>query len=434
MKKNLKILMFGWEFPPYNFGGLGTACYGLTKGLTKKGIKITFVVPKGSYNYNFINVVPTTELYIENKKFKVKYLDSLLMPYMNETSYQREYDLYYKNTIKIDSQINELYGRNLLEEVNRFAEKASVIAKFEDFDIIHCHDWLTFKAGIIAKKISGKPLIVHVHATEFDRTGNNPNQAVYDIEREGMIFSDRIIAVSNYTKNIIVKNYGIPEYKIHVVHNGIDKKEKKQITKNKKNNKNAKTNNQKQEKLESKNEEFFTDEKIVLFLGRLTLQKGPDYFLESAKKVLKIMPNVKFVVAGTGDMYKKMIDKASEYGLSSKVLFTGHLSGKDVDKAYQMADLYVMPSVSEPFGITPLEALNNKTPVLISKQSGVSEVLVNALKVDFWDIDEMTNKIVGALAYNSVRETIIDNSEKELQNLSWDKSAEKCVEVYHKVL
>ncbi|MEM3374758.1 MAG: glycosyltransferase family 4 protein, partial [Candidatus Woesearchaeota archaeon] len=293
-KKELKILMFGWEFPPYNFGGLGTACYGLTKSLTKKGIKITFVVPKGSYNYNFINVIPASELYIENKKLKIKYLDSLLMPYMTELQYQKEYESFYKNLIAINSEISELYGRNLFEEVNRFAEKAAIIAKFEDFDIIHCHDWLTFKAGIKAKQISGKPLVVHVHATDFDRTGGHPNQMVYDIEREGMHFADKIIAVSNYTKEMIVKHYGINPEKVFVVHNGIEqtknkKKDKEKLKKNKVNEKNNNIN------------EIDENDKVVLFLGRLTLQKGPDYFIEAAHKVLKIMPNVKFVVAGTGD-------------------------------------------------------------------------------------------------------------------------------------
>ncbi len=426
-KKELKILMFGWEFPPYNFGGLGTACYGLTKSLSKKGVKITFVVPRGAYNHNFLNVIPACELYIDNKKLKIKYLDSLLMPYMTEYQYQKELDLYYKNLMQFNSQIAELYGRNLFEEVNRFAEKAAIIAKFEDFDIIHCHDWLTFKAGIRAKQISGKPLIVHVHATDFDRTGGHPNQMVYDIEREGMHFADKIIAVSNYTKKMIVKHYGISPEKVFVVHNGIEKE---------KSNKDKTTRNNKKNKHGSNYDEEAIDpsDKIVLFLGRLTLQKGPDYFIEAANKVLKIMPNVKFVVAGTGDMYRKMVDKAADLGLSKHVLFTGHLSGRDIDRAYQMADLYVMPSVSEPFGITPLEALKNNTPVLISKQSGVSEVLVNALKVDFWDIDEMTNKIVGALAYSKVGETILEHADRELDNLTWDNSAEKCINVYNQIL
>ena len=393
--------MFGWEFPPHNWGGLGTACYGLTKGLSKKGADITFVLPKGASSHDHVNVVAADELYIDNKKLHKKYVNSLLLPYLTENEYNVKIKaLGYGNSIQGD-----LYGKDLCEEVNKYAEKASIIAQFEDFNLIHCHDWMTFKAGIKAKAVSGKPMIAHVHSTDFDRTGGHPNQLVYDMEREGMHKADKVIAVSNYTKDMIVRHYGIDPAKIEVVHNGVDHQ----------------TGYRKHEEKE---------EQIVLFLGRLTLQKGPDYFIEVAHKVSQIMPHVKFVVAGAGEMYRKLVDRAAELGLGRNVMFTGHLTGADIDKAYQMADLYVMPSVSEPFGITPLESLKNNTPVIISKQSGVSEVLTNVFKVDFWDIDEMTNKIVGVLSYNNLKSSLAENGYRDVEKITWDSAADKCMAIY----
>lgn len=406
--------MFGWEFPPYSRGGLGTACYGLTKGMSKKNIDVIFVLPKGkkAEESSHVDLIVTDNLYIDNKRLRFRKIDSLLCSYMTPEEYSSSLK---KLSQKYGSDYaDSIYGKDLFEEVERYSEKAKVIANFEDFDVIHAHDWMTYKAGIKAKQVSGKPLVVHVHATDFDRTGGHPNQYVYDIERAGMHAADRVIAVSNYTKNMVVNNYGISPEKVKVVHNGIYMKDnnynyafKKDITQN---------------------------DKIVLFLGRITLQKGPDYFIESAKRVLDFMPNVKFMVAGSGDMYSRMIERAAELGIGNKFLFTGHLSGEDINRAYQMADLYVMPSVSEPFGITPLEALKNDTPVLISKQSGVSEVLANALKVDFWDINEMTNKILSALNYNNMSETLANEGKKEIGNLSWDTAAEKCIDVYNEIV
>jgi len=275
---------------------------------------------------------------------------------------------------------------------------------------------MTYKAGIAVKKDSGKPLVVHVHAIEFDRTGGHPNQDVYDIERQGMHNSNKIIAVSNFTKNKIIKHYGIKSEKVNVVHNAVEHDSY------------------------SLNYKFGTPsfqgnrEKTVLFLGRITLQKGPDYFLYAAKKVLEKEKGVKFIIAGTGDMEQYIIEKAAELGISKNVLFTGFLSGKKVDETYQLADLYVMPSVSEPFGITPLEAIRNDVPVLISKQSGVSEVLNNCLKTDFWDINDMANKIIATLNYNPLHDTLRENASAELQGFDWGKSALKCLNVYNNVL
>lgn len=408
--------MLGWEFPPHSRGGLGTACHGLTKGLSTKNVDVVFVLPKGkrSAESSHINMIFTENLYIENKKLKFHHIDTMLYPYMTSEEYKKEYSKHIRELAQRerDEYAESIYGKDLFEEVERFADKVKVVASFEDFDIIHAHDWMTYKAGVSAKEKSGKPLVVHMHATEFDRTGGNVNQHVYDIERYGMHMADKVIAVSNFTKDKVVHHYGIDPSKIQVVHNGVyfnDNEVKQEFTKNE-------------------------NEKIVLFLGRLTLQKGPDYFLETAKRVLDMMPNVRFVVAGSGDMYGRMIERAADLGIGKNVLFTGHLTGREKDLAYQMADLYVMPSVSEPFGITPLESMKNDTPVLMSKQSGVSEVVRNALKVDFWDIDEMTNKIVSVLKYNSIGDMLRTDGKTEVRALTWDVAAEKCMDVYDEVL
>lgn len=385
--------MFGWEFPPYHQGGLGTACYGLAKSLSDKGAKITFVLPKSNDNSNsFVNIL--------SPNIKINDVDSLLTAYLTSEEYQE--------ILKNNSQPN-LYGKTLFKEVERFTDSAGEYAKVPH-EVIHAHDWMTFKAGIKAKKKSKKPLVVHVHATEFDRTGgNNINQHVYRIEKYGMKQADKIIAVSNYTKNMIIKHYGINPNKITVVHNGVIDEE------------------------EIKEEIKKPFDNIVLFLGRITLQKGPDYFLEAAKKVLDFIPNTKFIIAGSGDMEKKIIQRTVELGISEHVLFTGFLRGKDIERAYKMADVYVMPSVSEPFGITALEAIKNNVPVIISKQSGVSEVINHCLKVDFWDIKELANNIVSILKHKELKQTLKINSMKEVNEVNWDRAAEKIQVVYNEL-
>ena len=339
----------------------------------------------------------------------IKKIRSLLKPYQSEEQYKNSYQKHIETTQKKSSN-GTLYGKNIYEEVYRFSQAAIAIAASEDFDVIHCHDWMTFLAGIEAKKISGKPLIVHVHATEFDRTGGlSVNQYVYDIEQKGMQYADKVIAVSNFTKQKIIEHYNIPASKIEVVHNAVDFVHEQTF-------------------------DIKRNEKVVLFLGRLTLQKGPDYFIEAAKKVLDYDPDVKFIIAGTGDMEARLIDRVAQLGIGHKVLFAGFVSGNDVDRAYQAADLYVMPSVSEPFGITPLEALRNHVPVIISKQSGVSEVLKHALKVDFWDIDELANKIISVLNYRALHHELRQHGSMEVHTFNWNVPAEKCIDVYHNVL
>ncbi len=403
----MKVLMFGWEFPPFKSGGLGTACYGLTKGLAKKGVSICFVLPKaGEINSkSHVDIVVASNL-SNGIDIKIKQVDSMLVPYINTTQYSEKLYSYKAKKGNSINAGNELYGSNLFEEVHRYAEKAKLIVAKEDFDIIHAHDWMTYPAAIKAKELSNKPLIVHIHATEFDRTADNPNNYVYNIEREGLHAADKIIAVSNYTKGKLIEHYGISPDKVQVVHNGVDlDREKPKVNKSK-------------------------NEKIVLYLGRITIQKGPEYFLYSAKKVLEHMPNVKFVVAGTGDMMPWMIEKAAELGIGNKVLFSGFLRGKNIDRAYRLADLYVLPSVSEPFGITPLEAMRNGTPCIVSKTSGVSEVINHCIKVDFWDIEKMSGMIISVLNYGVLHKELKKNAEQEVKQLNWDRAAEKCYDIY----
>lgn len=407
-KSKPKVLMFGWEFPPYSNGGLGTACYGLTKALSQKGAEIMFVIPKAPSTASSPHLDLLAASNLDMSKVTLKEVDILLGSYMTPDSYREAL----KNIMKFQKQGDDaenvsMYGTNLFEEVLRYAEKAKLIATHTKFDIIHAHDWMTYRAAINAKRISGKPLVVHIHSTEFDRTGGHPYQPVYDMEREGLHAADKVIAVSNFTKGMVVKHYGVAPDKIEVVHNAVD-----------------------HEMSHHKKPKMVDDEKMVLFLGRLTIQKGPDYFLYAAKRVLERKPNVKFMIAGSGDMERFVIEKAAELGISHRIMYAGHLRGDDVDRAYQMADLYVMPSVSEPFGITPLESLKNNTPVLISKQSGVSEVLTHALKVDFWDVDEMSNKILAVLNYPELQESLAENGKEEVKTFSWEVPAQKCMDIY----
>jgi glycosyltransferase involved in cell wall biosynthesis len=304
------------------------------------------------------------------------------------------------------------YGSDLFGDAQRYARLVAALGLTEKFDVIHAHDWLTYQAGLLLKQITGKPLVCHIHATEFDRSGEHINQGVYDIERAGMQGADRVVAVSRLTKAIVHAKYGVEDSKIDVVYNGVAQHEAQP----------------------QRGAAIERDEKIVLFLGRITMQKGPEYFIEAAKRVLEKEEKVKFVVAGSGDMAVRMIEHAAAIGIGHKVLFTGFLRGRDVDRVYQMADCYVMPSVSEPFGIAPLEAMRNDVPVIVSKQSGVSEVLTHCLKVDFWDTDEMANKIVAVLRYPPLGQTLREHGRFELRGLNWDGAAEKCVKVYGRAI
>lgn len=426
----MKVLMFGWEFPPHITGGLGTACFGLTRGLAKKNVEVIFVVPKafGDEDKSSIRLVAAEDIdvshtNIEMEEFwkKVQYLEisSNIVPYIDPEEFQklleqseREKTLTKESTTTRKFKFSGKYGINLMEEVTRYALIASNLALFKNFDVIHAHDWLTYPAGIVAKMVSGKPLVVHVHATEFDRSGENVNQNVYEIERRGMEVADKVITVSNLTRNIVITRYGIPEEKVVTIHNAVDFIADYNIV----------------------NGNKVLPEKIVTFLGRVTFQKGPDYFVEAANKVLKKNDNVRFVMAGSGDMLNRMIRRVAELEISHKFHFTGFLKGPDVNRMFQMSDVYVMPSVSEPFGISPLEAMKSNVPVIISKQSGVSEILKYAIKIDFWDIDAMADSIYGLLNYKALSDFFIKYGQEEVNNLKWENAAEGVKEIYNSIL
>jgi len=419
----LKILMFGWEFPPHVSGGLGTACFGITKALTALGHKIVFVVPKvmDGKESSHVELIPASEVPVPAQYPKgdeilsgldVRIVHSLLTPYLNKDQYavlleNREENRKGEKGYRL-FEISDYYGPNLIAEVSRYGKVAGVIAQEQAFDVIHIHDWMTVFAGIHAKKISGKPLVFHVHALEFDRSGDRVNQEIYDIERHGMSCADHIIAVSHYTKDVIVNRYGIHPDKITVVHNAVSRVDAGTIYHVKKK----------------------RNKKIVLFLGRVTFQKGPDYFIEASARVLKEIPDVTFVMAGAGDMMPNMIKRVAALGIGKHFHFTGFLRGTEIEQIFSVSDLYVMPSVSEPFGISPLEAMLYDVPVIISKQSGVSEILHHVLKVDFWDVKEMANKIIAILKYPALSAEIVERSREEVKNIRWENTAEKISSVY----
>jgi len=426
----MKVFMLGWEFPPFISGGLGTACYGLTRALDNLGIKVTFVLPRMVSNLQNTHVkLLSPEHYRNTTRFKYEHLanvqfcaiNSALSPYETADAYRQQIEesLRLKQIALSKGSFAPIPGAgqycgDMYTEVHRYAAIAAELAFDEDFDVIHAHDWMTYPAGIAIAALTGKPLIVHIHSTEFDRSGENVNQMIYDIERQGFHAADKVIAVSHFTRNIIISRYGVSGDKVEVVHNGVER-----------------TNGSGASLSEAG---IKSDERLVLFLGRITMQKGPEYFLQAAKRVLEVMDNVKFVMAGSGDLMHHSVELAAHLGIGQKVLFTGFLRGEQVQKIYRMADLYVMPSVSEPFGIAPLEALNHDVPVIISKQSGVSEVLTHALKVDFWDIDEMANKIIAVLKHPPLSSTLRDYGNYEVRKLRWTDSAVKCAKVYEEML
>lgn len=388
----MKILMLGWELPPHHSGGLGVACLGLAKALANKGAKITFVMPKKQdLKYDFMDIVYAEIDDNDSELFKSSYTTN--------------------QSFMFHSRLLDPFPPDYVRSAIKFAEKMKKMALKIKADVVHAHDWMTFDAGIVASEVLGKPLVVHIHNTVFDRGGGNYNSYEYEIEKRGFEKADKIIAVSNLTKNTVAEKYGIDRNKITTVHNGVE--------------------NLKREKLAPallplKKLGY----KIVLFLGRITIQKGPDYFIQAAKRVLEFNSKVAFVVVGEGDMQGQMMSLAANLGIADKIIFTGWLKGDEKNQIYQAADLFVMPSVSEPFGIVPLEAIANGTPVLVSKQSGVAETLRHALKTDFWDTEEMANKILAVLEYDSLSSDLLKESSKELPNISWDSAAEKCLGVY----
>ncbi|HNT47192.1 MAG TPA: glycosyltransferase family 4 protein [Bacteroidales bacterium] len=424
----MKVLMFGWEFPPHISGGLGTACDGLTRGLAKHNVQVLFVMPSasGDEDQSAVRIINASDVAAfetreEARQLfeKVQFLKvtSNLIPYLGPDEFEEKVDLEREkewNEFRISFgqkfKFSGKYGKNLMEEVMRYALVASAIAHKNQFDVIHAHDWLTYMAGIAAKRVSGKPLVVHVHATEYDRSGENINTQVYDLERRGMEAADRVIAVSNLTRNTIITSYHIDPSKVITVHNAVDFStvEDREITRG-------------------------VPEKIVTFLGRITFQKGPEYFIEAAYKVLQKTKDVRFVMAGSGDLFNRAIRRVAKLGISPHFHFTGFLRGEDVKNMFAYSDVYVMPSVSEPFGISPLEAMRANVPTIISKQSGVAEVLRHAIKVDFWDVNAMADAIYGLLTYPALSAMTVRCGLEEVNALKWDNAALKVKEIYESV-
>ncbi|MBR5610690.1 MAG: glycosyltransferase [Bacteroidales bacterium] len=423
--------MFGWEFPPHIAGGLGTACYGIVKGLANNGVDTLFVMPSasGDEDQTYTRILNASDVEVSDvvrnpKEFleRVQFLrvGTNMVPYMDPVKFtemsskdQKSQIEDFKVNFKQKYKFSGKYGTNLMEEISRYAMVGGEIAAQhkDEFDVIHAHDWLTYMAGIAAKRISGKPLVIHVHATEFDRTGENVNTQVFAIEQMGMREADKVITVSNLTRNIVINKYGINPDKVFTVHNAVDFADRKQML-----------------------VERSVDEKVVTFLGRITFQKGPEYFIEAANKVLKRCSNVRFVMAGSGDLLNRSIRQVAKLGISDKFHFTGFLRGADVQKMFAYSDVYVMPSVSEPFGISPLEAMITGVPTIISKQSGVAEVLKYSIKVDFWDVDALADAMYGLLQYPALAQMAADKGYDEVNALKWDHAAAKMKHIYELAL
>ena len=426
--------MFGWEFPPHIAGGLGTACYGMTRGLARNGVEVVFVMPRayGDEDQRFVRVVNASDVetigtrdheFSEELIEKVSFIhiDSNMLPYISPEEYAAYHDEFVRSgrthewtdVWKQRYTFSGKYGANLMEEVARYAMVAAQVAKDLEgqFDVIHAHDWLTYFAGIAAKRVSGKPLVVHMHATEFDRSGENINRRVYAIEKAGMQAADRVIAVSELTRRIVIGKYGIPAEKVVTVHNAVRFGESEDAV-----------------------PERAVKDKVVTFLGRITYQKGPDYFVEAAAKVLQRVSDVRFVMAGSGDLMNHVVRRVAQLGIADRFHFTGFLKGGEVQRMFRLSDVYVMPSVSEPFGISPLEAMRSGVPVIISRQSGVAEVLDYAIKVNYWDVDALADAIYGLLTYPALGRMFASKGLEEVTGLKWTNAAAKIKTVYETVV
>lgn len=412
--------MFGWEFPPHILGGLGTASYGLTRGMAQQeDMDITFVIPKpwGDEDQSFLKIIGACNVPIVWKENSWDYVNQRIGKFMSPDEY-----FHLRNGIRYDFRrigTNDLgcvefsgrYPDNLVEEIGNYEAVASVLAHSLDFDIIHSHDWLTYPAGVFAKQISGKPLVIHVHATDFDRSRGNVNPTVYSIEKRGMDMADHIICVSNLTARTVIEKYGQDPSKVSTVHNAVEP---------------------------LPDADSFTKtprkDKVVTFLGRITMQKGPEYFVEAAARVLAKTDGVRFVMAGSGDMMNAMIELAAQRGIADKFHFTGFLRGRQVHEMLAESDVYIMPSVSEPFGISPLEAMQVGTPSIISHQSGCAEILQHAIKTDYWDIDAMADAIYAIVKYPAMYKSLHELGREEVNNIKWYDAGLKVRKIYDRVL
>jgi glycosyltransferase involved in cell wall biosynthesis len=418
----MKALMFGWEFPPHILGGLGTASYGLTKGMSLQGdMEISFMLPKpaGDEDQSFLRIIGANTIPIVWREPPWNYLNEELG---GRISPERYY--HYRNCIREDNhyigtngigavEFSGRYPNNLLEEIRNYNAVAGVVCRAENFDIIHSHDWLTYPAGVHAKMVTGKPLVIHVHATDFDRSRGNVNPTVYGIEKQGMDVADHIITVSDLTRQTVIYNYHIHPDKVTTVHNAVEPISKE---------------------IEAIEPQRGTRDKVVTFLGRITMQKGPEYFVEAAYRVLQRTDKVRFVMAGSGDMMDKMIRHVAYRNISDRFHFTGFLKGNDVYKMLKSSDVYIMPSVSEPFGISPLEAMQVGVPTIISKQSGCAEILNNAIKIDYWDIEGMADSIYSIITYPEMADFLKTEGKTEVDEIKWEYAALKVRKVYDDML
>ena len=428
----MKVLMFGWDFPPHIAGGLGTACYGMTKGLAANDVEVLFVMPSasGDEDQSAVKIINASDVAVDVTtrtvdeflgKVQFVHIGTNMIPYVSPEEFStiveeerrrqtEDFRVQYGQKYKFSGK----YGANLMEEVARYAMVGATIAMQhkDEFDVIHAHDWLTYLAGIAAKQLTGKPLVVHVHATSFDRSSDdNIDTRVYDLERKGMLAADKVIAVSDLTRNICINKYGVAPDKVVAVHNAVDFSGRENIQ-----------------------VERGVKDKVVTFLGRVTYQKGPEYFIEAAAKILKRCENERFVMAGSGDMLNKCIRHVARLGISERFHFTGFLRGADVQKMFALSDVYVMPSISEPFGISPLEAMQTYVPSIISKQSGCAEILDYALKTDFWDVDAMADAIYGLLNNPALSKVAAEKGHDEVNAIKWVNAAAKVKQVYQSVL
>lgn len=437
----MRVLMFGWEFPPHISGGLGTACYGMTRALASRNAKILFVLPHAGDDgeNSFLRVLSASGVPIDRNASELMgiagngiwrnnisymHIESPLTPYMTTGEYAEALAritrhgppggefLCGRDNLSISYRLHGGYGPDLMTEVSRYARLGGAIALRERFDVIHAHDWMTYPAAILAKALTGKPMVVHIHATEFDRSGENINEIVAGIERAGLLAADIVVAVSQLTRNMVIERYGIPAEKVKVVYNAVTRPE---------------------EVPHYAIPERIRHEKRVLFLGRITFQKGPEYFMEAARLVLEKIPNVRFFMAGSGDMLPALVRRAGQLRIGNRFHFAGFLRGTEVDRIFAMSDLYVMPSVSEPFGITPLEAMLYDVPVLLSRQSGVAEVLEHALKADFWDTRDMADKICAVLSYPCLADELVKNCREEMRSIRWGNAADQLLDIYRNV-
>lgn len=427
LKKPMSVLVIGWEYPPHITGGLGIACQGLVRALIARGHKVRFLLPKlygdeqTEPGLELIAPVVPDDLSADERERLSRGLEQLaeaavvVSPYDSQVlgSDERAGRGLQRVVPGATLPLEGGYGATLYSQILLYAELAGMLAARQQPDVIHAHDWMCFPAGLAARHSSGRPLVCHVHATEFDRSGAHPNPLVYDIERRALHECDRVVAVSRYTREVLVREYGIEYSRVSVVYNGIDLTDRQGPA--------------------PAHERPLT-ERVVLFVGRMTFQKGPDYFVRAAHLVIQKMPGVRFVMAGGGDMYHRMIEFAADLGIGSHFHYTGPLSAADVQRLFRTSDLYILPSVSEPFGITPLEAIAHGVPVIISKQAGVGELVEGCLKVDFWDVEELASKIVALLSDPTLAASLQERSREEVAGITWERSALQLEEVFERVL